>query len=104
MLEQLRFDGFDRKQGDQADQGADSQAARLAARQTQDVIKELVLVLPQSEALATDVVHGARDVQEVLEKLVRDLFIRVVFARQLECDDQHVEGVHAHPRSTIGLL
>ena len=39
----------------------------------------------------------------MLEELGRHIFIRRVVTRQLQCDRQHVQAVHAHPGGAVRL-
>ena len=68
------------------------------------VVEELVLLVPERDALAGDVVHRARDVEEVLEELGRHVLVDGVLAGQFERDDEHVQAVHAHPGRAVRLL
>src|SRR2546422_3117849 len=53
--------------------------------------------------LFRSVVHGVGDVDEVLEELGRDVFVRRILPGQLERDREHVQAVHTHPRGAVGL-
>src|SRR6202166_1805790 len=44
------------------------------------------------------------DIDEVLKKFAGDVFVSAVFFGKFEGDSQHVEAIHAHPASAIGLL
>ena len=46
-----------------------------AVGQVQDVVEELVLVVPQADAVAADVGHRLGDVEEVLEELGGDVLV-----------------------------
>ena len=48
----------------------------------QDVIEKAVLLIPQSDCLPADIVHGLADVDEVLEEFAGDIFVRAVLARE----------------------
>ncbi len=67
------FHGVHRKQRDDTDDGAHAHGDGLPIRQTQAVVEEFVFFVPQS--FAADAVYGVRDVQEMLEELVGDVFI-----------------------------
>src|SRR2546429_5012353 len=55
-------------------------------------------------AVNADVVHGVRDVNEVLEEFARDVFVGHVFFREFQGDGQHIQAIHAHPTGAVGLL
>src|SRR5579859_3454888 len=103
-LEQVRLDGLHREQRDKPHQGSDAQSSSLSAWQVQDVVEELVCIIPQRKVFATDIVHGGGDVQEMLEELVGDLLICAVVAPELQRHDQHVQAIHTHPGSCIRLF
>src|SRR5947209_10001144 len=70
----------------------------------QDVVVEVVFLIPQPNAFATDVVHRARYPKEVLEKFRRDVLVDRILPRQLERDAHHIQGEHSHPARPIALL
>src|SRR5207249_10881696 len=59
---------------------------------------------PQRATAGAEIVHGAGDVNEMLEEFAGDVFVGRVFFRQLESDRQHVQAIHAHPTSAVGLF
>src|SRR5271165_7549346 len=70
----------------------------------QNVVEELVLLVPQSDAGLAEVVHRLRDVQEVLEELGGDIFVDRIVLRQLERDAHEIQGVHGHPAGSVRLI
>src|SRR6202021_3582015 len=50
------------------------------------------------------VVHRMGNFLQVVEKFSSDVFVGRIFLRQFERDGQHVEAIHAHPTSAIGLF
>src|ERR1700745_2808030 len=40
----------------------------------------------------------------MLEELARHIFVGGVLARQLQCDAQQVQAIHAHPAGAVRLL
>src|SRR4029079_9176752 len=71
-LEQLRIDRLDREQWNEPDHRADANVGLAAVRQTQKVVIEIVVVVPQVSVVLADrcraIVDGVRDVKEVLEE------------------------------------
>ena len=70
----------------------------------QDVVEKSVFFVPQLDFLATDVVHGPADVDEVLEEFAGDVLVRPIFSGQFQRDREHVEAIHAHPTRRIRLF
>ena len=70
----------------------------------QHVVEELVLLVPQPDPLAADIVHGRSNVQEMLEELGGDVLVDPVVDRQFQRDRQHIQAKHAHPAGGIALL
>ena len=101
----LGLERLHREERDQADHRADLQREWAgAAGQVEHVVVEAVLVVPEADPLAAEVVHGVRDVDEVLEELARHVLVGRVLAGQLQRDGQHVQRVHGHPARAVGLL
>ena len=100
----LRVQHLDGKQRDQTDHRAHAQRNLLSVGQVQHVVIELVGIVPQAAAVAADVLHGVRDVEEVLEELRGDVLVHMVVQRQFQRDPQQVERVHRHPRGAVGLV
>src|ERR1700681_759962 len=40
----------------------------------------------------------------MLEELCRDIFVNVIFSRELDRDSHQVEAEHSHPTSAVALL
>src|SRR5579871_3491609 len=70
----------------------------------QNVVVETVPLVPEGNSFAAEIVHGVRDVDEVLKEFAGDSFIRLVLSRQFESDRQHVEAIHPHPARAVRLL
>src|ERR1700687_5715743 len=70
----------------------------------QDVIKEPVFFVPELVVAAAHFLHGAADVDEMLEELGGDAFVYRIGARQFESDLHQVETEEAHPSRGIGLF
>ena len=103
-LSSRSVDRLDRQQRHQPDQRAHLQLLDVAVRKVQHVVEELVLLVPQRNAHAADVVERLGDIQEVLEELGRHVLVGRIFARQLQGDRQHVQAIHAHPGGAVGLV
>src|SRR5207248_7800529 len=72
--------------------------------QMQDVVEEPILVIPQAHAIFTTMIHGIRDLGEVLPKFACYIFICRVFGSELERHGEHVERIHRHPTRPVRLL
>src|SRR4029077_8938691 len=70
----------------------------------QDVIKEPVFFVPELVVAAAHFLHGAADVDEMLEELGGDAFVYRIGARQFESDFHQVETEETHPSGGIGLF
>ncbi len=70
----------------------------------QHVVEKLILLVPQRDPLAAEVIHRPCNAEEVLEELGGHVLVNPVLAGQLECDGQHVQTVHAHPGRAVRLL
>ena len=44
------------------------------------------------------------EVEEVFEKLRGDIFVNMIFARELNCDAHHVQRKHSHPTRAVALF
>ena len=75
-----------------------------AIGQVQDIVVEPVVGIPQVDAILADIVHGATDVDEMLEELAGDVLINGIFLRELERNLKHVQTIHAHPAGPVRLL
>src|SRR5207237_3296199 len=74
------------------------------AWRVQDIIVKLVLLVPKTDPAAADIVHRRGDAEKMFEKLCGDIFIDMVFARELDRDPHQVKGKHSHPTGTVALL
>src|SRR3954452_7430979 len=70
----------------------------------QHIVEELILFIPEIDALLTPVIHGAGTMHKMLEELRRDIFIGGIGHRQLEGHHHQVQAIHAHPAGRIALL
>src|SRR5579862_8991354 len=105
VLQQLRLERLDRKQRDQSNHRAQAQGREGAVWQPQHVVEELVLVVPQADAvLASDPAHRLGDVEEMLEELRGNVFVDMIVLCQLERDAHEIERVHRHPARTVRLI
>ena len=104
LAEHFRLEDRHRKQRNQPDHRADLQKMLRAIGQMQRVVVETVFLVPQRDALRCRVVHGLRDVDEMLEKFAGHVFVGRILARKFQRDGQHVQAVHAHPAGAVGLL
>src|SRR5208282_493752 len=93
--QQLGLERLDGKQRNQTHDGANLEADHVAVGQVQRVIEELVVGVPQADAVAVaaDVAHGLGDLQEVLEELGSDVLVDGVVQGQLQGDTQQVQTV-----------
>ncbi|CRM74222.1 hypothetical protein [Pseudomonas sp. 58 R 12] len=92
------------KQRHQADDGAQAHRLVLAVGAVQHIVEEQVLLIPQAFGAVVDAVDGAGDVQEVLEKLHRDVDVDDVALGQLQADAHQVQGIGRDPRRAVGLI
>src|SRR5688572_6818169 len=70
----------------------------------QHVVEELVLLVPERDSLAAEVVHRLSYVQEVLQELGGYVLVHLVLARQFERNGEHVQAEHPHPACSVALL
>src|SRR5215471_6845148 len=73
------------------------------------VVKETILLVPQTHPIFAHVVHRPRNVNKVLPELACHVAVHTVVAqgfvaRQLEGNTQHVEAIHGHPTGAVRLL
>ena len=68
------------------------------------VVEEPVLFVPQVDAVAARIAHGAGDFEEVFKELRCDVLVDRPVERQFERDAQQVQRVHRHPRGAVGLF
>ena len=60
------------------------------------------MLVPQ--AVFAGFVHGAGDVQKMLEELAGDVLVGAIVFGQIEGEGQHVQAVHGHPTGAVGLF
>jgi hypothetical protein len=72
--------------------------------ETEDVVEEAVLLVPQLVGIDTDPVHSRCDVDEVLVELAGEVLVYRVLDGELQGDGQHVETEHRHPARPVRLL
>src|SRR5262249_40286704 len=102
-FEQVWFDGFHGEQRHQSHKRTHLEALELTRREVEHVIEELVCLVPQWHARATDVVEGFGDIEEMLEELAGDVLVRRIMTGQLQRNGEHIEAVGAHPRGAVRL-
>ena len=102
-VEHVGLERLDREKRHQAHERADLERDVLARVEMEDVVEELVVLVPQGCRVDIDAVERTGDVQEVLEELGRQVLVDAVFGCQLEGNCEHVERVHPHPRRAVGL-
>ena len=56
------------------------------------------------QGVPTQVVRGIRNVDKMLKKFTRDIFIGMIVTRQFERNREHIEAVHAHPTGAVRLF
>src|SRR5260221_6265122 len=88
----------------QPDQRAHLQQQARVEREAQDIVKELVLLVPQRDMLFTDVLHRRGDVHEVIDILQEDILVGGVLFGELERHTDHVDTEHRHPARAVALL
>src|SRR5260370_41698038 len=76
----------------------------FAVRKMQHVIVKTVFVVPEGASACAYIVHGVRDVDEMLEEFARHILVGDIFFCQLQRDGQHIEAIHAHPACAVGLF
>src|SRR5258707_15649472 len=75
-----------------------------SARRAEHVVVKLVLFVPETNSLAAEIVHRAGDSEKMLEELGRNVFVDVIFQRQLDRDSHQIERKHPHPTGGVALL
>src|SRR5437879_337512 len=84
LVEQVGFDRLHREQRHQTDQRAHLQLLDVAIRKVQDVVEELVFIIPERYSHAADVVQRFRDIQKMFKELAGEILVNGVFSSQLE--------------------
>ena len=70
----------------------------------ENVVVETILVVPKRHAVDANVVHGLRNVNEVLEEFAGDVFVSDILLGEFQGDGQHVQAIHAHPTGAVRLF
>ena len=70
----------------------------------QHIVVKFILLVPEPDSLAAEIVHRAGDPEEMLEEFGRDIFVNRILARELERDAHHVQAKHSHPAGAVALL
>ena len=104
LREDVLFEDRHRRQRQQSDDRAHFEPRRRAVRQPQHVVEEAVLLVPHFVVAIADPVHGAGDVERVLEELLDELLVLRLVQRQLDGDAQHLLAEEHHPRRAVRLV
>ena len=86
FVEQIGLEGLYGKQGNQAHHGAHPQRDIVSVRIVQGIVEKPILLIPKSDAVAAQIVHGAGNVEKMLPELAGHVFIGGIVARQFQCD------------------
>ena len=70
----------------------------------ENVVVEFVLLVPQTDAFAAEFVHRRSNHEKMFEELGRDIFVNVIFSRELDRNSHQVQREHSHPTSAVALL
>ena len=70
----------------------------------QHVVVKFVFFVPQADILAAKIIHRRGNTEKVFKKLRRDIFVNMIFGRQLDGNAHHVQRKHSHPTSAVALL
>ena len=104
FVDHLLLDDPDREQRDQPDHRAQPHRDFLPGRHGKHVVEEIVLIVPEPDALAAHVGHRFGDVEEVLQELDRHVFVDRIALAELDRHAQHVDAEHRHPGGAVGLF
>ena len=104
LFQKVRLQGLHGKERDQANKGPDPERYKGTIWEVEDVIVEPILLVPQTNGCATQMVDSIGDVEKMLKELGGHILIGRLGAGQLQGNGQHVETVHAHPRRAISLI
>src|SRR5271156_5729342 len=86
FLEELWFEGLDREQRNQTDHGTEFQRHHPTVGQMQHIVEELILLVPHTDARLAKVIHRARNLKKMFEKLRGDILVDRIVLRELERD------------------
>src|SRR5256714_3631278 len=70
----------------------------------QHVVVKFVFFIPETNSTAAQIVHGGGNAEEVFEELGRDVFVNVIFTRELDRDAHQIQRKHCHPTRAIALF
>src|SRR5690349_3371593 len=72
--------------------------------QVKNIVKKFVFFVPERDAFAGDIVHGFRNVQEMLKEFQSDIFIGGIVTSQFQRNGEHIEAEHPHPTCAVTLF
>src|SRR5260370_41417146 len=103
-IESLAIEDLKRIKRYKADHGGQAKLTELAIGETQHVIKETVLLVPQLVITAAHLFHSCADVDEVLEKLGGKVFVGAIEIGQFEGGTHQIKTEETHPAGGVRLL
>src|SRR6266550_3428941 len=103
-LQKFGLQGLNCKERNQADHRTDLHRRAFTIGEMQDVVEKSVFAVPHRVHTVAAMAHSVGNVEEVLPELAGDVFINRTLAGEFKSDGEHVEGVHGHPRSAVGLF
>src|SRR5207244_11508666 len=103
-VDQGQMNYVDGQQQQQSDNRAHFKRNKTSARRAQDVVIKFIFVIPKANPFAPEIVHGGGDSEKMFEELGRDVFVDVIFHRQLDRDSHQVQEKHYHPAGGVALL
>ncbi len=92
------------EQRHQTDDGAQAHRFVLAIGTVQHVVEKQVLLIPQAFDAVIDTVDRTSDIQEMLEKLHRNVDVHAIALGQLQPHAHQVQRIGGDPRGAIGLV
>ena len=104
FVDHLLLDDPDGEQRNQPDHRAQPHGDFLPGRHGKHVVEEIVLIVPEPDALAAHVGHRFGDVEEVLQELDGHVLVDRIALAELDRHAQHVDAEHRHPGGAVGLL
>src|SRR5713101_7528120 len=100
LIDKLRLENDNTEKGDQTYHRAYFEWDLRFVVVMQYIVVETILLIPQLQAICSQVIHRVCDKDEMLKELAGNIAIGRVFLRQFEGNGQHVQAVHAHPTGT----
>ena len=70
----------------------------------QNVVIKTVALVPKFGVFVAEIVHRVGNINEMLEKFARHIFVNLVFFGEFERNCQHIQTIHRHPRSAVRLF